>query len=321
MKAIVFTKYGSPDVLQFKEVAKPTPKENEVLLHVQAASVNPLDWHKMRGEPFLVRLTDGLRQPKNTRLGADIAGRVDAVGSNVTRFQPGDEVFGGTSAGGLAEYVCAAADKLTRKPANCSFTEVAAVPVAALTALQALRDHGQIQSGQRVLINGASGGVGTYAVQIAKSFGAEVTGVCSTRNVEMVRSLGADHVIDYTQEDFTQNGQRYDLLLDNVGNCSVADYKRTLAPKGICVVVGFTKLALMFQVIVRGAWVSKTGSQKIGSMLANVNQADLIYLQALLEAGKIRSVIDRSYPLSEAAEAIRYLEAGHAQGKVVITMG
>ena len=231
MKAILFTKYGSPDVLQLTEVEKSAPKDDQVLVKVHAASANPLDWHRMRGEPFLARLSEGLLKPKNPRLGADIAGRVEAVGTSVTEFQPGDDVFG-TTTGGFAEYVCAAETRLALKPANLSFEAAAAVPVAALTALQGLRDKGQVQPGQRVLINGASGGVGTFAVQLAKSFGAEVTGVCSTRNLDMVCSIGADHVIDYTKEDFTRNGQQYDLIYDAVGNRSVSDYSRALSRPG-----------------------------------------------------------------------------------------
>lgn len=321
MKAIVYPQYGSPDVLQLKEVVKPTPQDNEVLIKIHAASANPLDWHRMRAAPFFVRLGDGLLKPTNPRLGADIAGRVEAVGSNVTEFQPGDEVFGDISAGGFAEYVCAPTNALALKPIILSFEQAAAVPVAALTALQGLRDKGQIQAGQKMLINGASGGVGTFAVQLAKAFGAEVTGVCSTRNVEMVRSIGADHVIDYTQADFTRDGRRYDLIFDAVGNCSAADYMRALSPNGICVVAGFTTMSRMiFQVALLGSLVSKTGNKKIGAMLATVNKQDLDCLKELLEAGKVVPVIDRCYPLHEVPEAMRYLEAGHARGKVVITM-
>ncbi len=324
MKAIVYTEYGSPDVLQFKDVEIPTPKDNEVLIKVYAASANPLDWHLMRAEPFLARLENGLLKPKTTKLGADVAGRVEAVGSNVTRFQVGDAVFGAmplNELGGFAEYVCATEDLLALKPARMTFEQAAAVPIAAFTALQGLRDKGQIRAGQKVLINGASGGVGTFAVQIAKSFGTEVTGVCSTRNLDMARSIGADHVIDYTQEDFTNNGQRYDLIFDAVGNRWVSDYKRALSPNGICAVAGFTALSRLFQVIFLGAWVSMTGSKKIGLMkTAKPNKDDLVFIQELLEAGKVIPVIDRCYPLSEVPDAIRYLEAGHAQGKVVITI-
>jgi len=317
MKAIVYTTYGSPDVLQLHEVEKPTPKDNQVLVKVHAASANPADWHLMRAEPFLARLANGLLKPKNTRLGADVAGRVEAVGRNVTQFQVGDQVFGClplNELGGFAEYVCAAEELLALKPANLTFEQAAAVPLAAFTALQGLRNKGQIQPGQKVLINGASGGVGTFAVQIAKSFGTEVTGVCSTRNLDMVRSIGADYVIDYTQADFTRNGQQYDLIFDAVGNRSVSDFKRALSPNGICAVAGFTNLSRLFQVML-------LGGKKIGLMeTAKANQKDLVFIQALLEAGKVVPVIDRCYPLREVADAIRYLEAGHAQGKVVITM-
>jgi len=326
MKAIVNTEYGPPDVLRLKEVGKPTPKEDEVLIKVLAASVGPWDWHLMRGKPFLVHLTEGLITPKKKILGADIAGRVEAVGRNAKQFQPGDEVFGDFSEngfGGFAEYVSVPEDAaLVPKPANLTFEEAAAVPVAAVTALQGLRDKGQIQPGQKVLINGASGGVGTFAVQIAKSFGAEVTGVCSTRNLDMVRSIGADQVIDYTQEDFTQNGQRYDLIADAVGNRSVSDYGRALSTKGICVIIGYSSPVLLFQHLFQGPWISMIGSKKIGLMgTVKPNKKDLVFMKELLEAGKVVPVIDRRYPLSEVAEAIRYLEGGHAQGKVVITVG
>jgi len=317
MKAIVYTKYGSPDVLQLKEVERPTLRENEVLVKIYAASANPADWHLMRAEPFLARLENGLLKPKNTKLGADVAGRVEAVGRNVTQFQVGDEVFGSmplNELGGFAEYVCANEDALALKPARLTFEQAAAVPLVAFTALQGLRDKGQIQQGQKVLINGASGGVGTFAVQIAKSYGTEVTGVCSTRNLDMVRSIGADHVIDYTKEDFTQNGQRYDLIFDAVGNLSVSDYQRALSPNGICAVAGFTALSRSFKIML-------LGGKKIGMMeTAKGNKKDLLFIKELLEAGKVMPVIDRCYPLSEVADAIRYLEEGHAQGKVVITV-
>ena len=326
MKAIVYQKYGPPDVLKLEEVEKPTPKDDEVLIKVQAASVNPLDWHFLRATPFFARVATGLLKPKRQILGADLAGRVEAVGENVKQFQPGDEVFGSIFSfgyvGAFAEYVCITEKALVLKPAGTTFEEAAAVPVAAVTALQGLRDKGQIQPGQKVLINGASGGVGTFAVQIAKSFGAEVTGVCSTRNLDMVRSIGADHVIDYTQEDFTKNGQTYDLIYCAVGNRSAADYKRALNPNWICVVAGFTTMSnMLFQVLFLGGWVSMTGSKKIGAMgTVNVNKQDLGFVEALLEDGKVAPVIDRRYPLSEVPEAIRYLEEGHARGKVVITM-
>ena len=319
MKAIVCTKYGPPlDVLQFKEVEKPTPTDDQVLVKVQAASVNISDLAPIRGV-FLARLLGtGLLRPKRTRMGADIAGRVEAVGINVKRFQPGDEVFGDAS-GGFAEYACAREDLLALKPANVTFEEAATVGVAAISALQGLR-AGQIQPGQKVLVNGASGGVGTFAVQIAKSFGTEVTAVCSPKNLDNARSMGADHVIDYTQEDFTRNGQGYDLILAVNGYHPILDYRRALSPKGICVVLG-GKLAQIFQALLWGPLISKTGSKKIGFMgIAKLNQKDLVLLKELLEAGKVKPLIDRRYPLSETAEAVRYLEEGHARGKVVITM-
>lgn len=322
MKAIVYEQYGSPDVLQLKEVEKPTPQDNEVLIKVHAVSVNAYDWHLLRAEPFIARLAAGLLKPKNTILGEDIAGRIEAVGANVRQFKPGDEVFGDISSsgsGGFAEYVCAPENALALKPARLTFEEAAAVPMAAVTALQALRDKGQIKPGQKVLINGAGGGVGTFAVQVAKSFGAEVTAVCSTRNVELVRSLGADHVIDYTQEDFTQNGQCYDLILAANGYHSLSDYKRALSPGGIYVMVGGSN-AQIFQALLLGPWMSISGGKKMGSMTSKPTQKDLLFVKELLEAGKVKPVIDRCYPLSEVAEAIRYLEEGHARGKVVITV-
>jgi NADPH:quinone reductase-like Zn-dependent oxidoreductase len=323
MKAIVYHKYGPPDVLELKEVEKPTPKDNEILVKVHAASANAYDWHLLRADPFLVRLMGGgLLKPKNKILGADIAGRVEAVGRNVKQFQPGDEVFGdisGCGSGGFAEYVCARENALVLKPDNMTFEEAAAVPMAAVTALQGLRDKGKIQSGQKVLINGASGGVGTFAVQIAKSFGAEVTGVCSTRNLDMARSIGADQVIDYTKEDFTQNRQRYDLIIAANGYHSLSDYKRALSPKGTYVMTGGS-MAQVFQAMLLGPWISMTGSKKMGALSARPNQKDLVFMKELLEAGKVVPVIDRRYALSEVAEALRYLGEGHSQGKVVITV-
>ena len=322
MKAVVYTKYGSPDVLQLKEVEKPTPKDNEVLIRIHAASANAADWHLLRGDPFLLRLGYGLLKPNNTILGADIAGRVEAVGNNVTQFQPGDEVFGdisGCGLGGFAEYVSVPEHAVISKPASMTFEEAAAVPMAAVTALQGLRDKGQIQPGQKVLIHGASGGVGTFAVQIAKAFRAEVTAVCSTRKVDLVRSIGADHVIDYTQEDFTKNGQRYDLILAANGNRSMFEYKRALAPKGRYVVIGGS-MTQIFQAMLLGPLLSMAGRQNIGNVRARPNQKDLACMKELLEVGNVVPVIDRCYPLSETAEAIRYLEAGHARGKVVITV-
>src|SRR5215471_5251120 len=301
MRAIVYHTYGSPDVLELKEVEKPTPKDDEVLVKV-------LDWHLLSADIFLVRLNTGLTKPKHQILGADIAGKVEAVGQNVKQLRPGDDVFGDifdSGLGGFAEYVCTREDALALKPANLSFEEAAAVPVAALTALQGLRHKGQVRPGQMVLINGASGGVGTFAVQIAKALGAEVTAVCSTRNVNMARSLGADQVIDYTKEDFTQKGQHYDLILAVNGYHPIVDYKRALSPKGRYVMTGGTT-AQFFQAIALGPVISMTGSQKMGNFLAKANHKDLVFIKELLEAGKVKPVIDRRYPLSEVAEAIRY---------------
>jgi NADPH:quinone reductase-like Zn-dependent oxidoreductase len=321
VKAIVYRYYGSPAVLKFEEIEKPTPGGDEVLIKVRAASVNPLDWHFMRGTPYFLRLMAGLRQPKVTRLGVDVAGQVEAVGKNVTHFKPGDHVFG-SARGAFAEYVCAPQRALVMKPDNVTFEKAASVPVAAITALQALRDKGKIQPGQKVLINGVAGGVGTFAVQLANSFGADVTGVCSTRNVDMVRSLGAAHVIDYTKENFTKSGQRYDLLLDCVGNHSLSACRRVLNPRGIYIVVGgkdsrwVGPLARAITAPVFSCFVS----QHMVLMLAKVNQQDLGVLRDLMQTGKLTPVIDRRYRLSEVPEAIRYLEEGHAQGKVVITL-
>jgi len=323
MKAIVYRCYGSPDVLRFEDIERPTAADDEVLVKVHAAAVNPLEWHYMRGTPYIMRMDSGLGAPKNPRLGVDFAGTVEAVGKNVKRFRPGDEVFGGRS-GAFAEYVRVREDRaLVLKPAKLTFEQAASVPIAAITALQGLRDKGRIQPGQKVLINGASGGVGTFAVQIAKSFGADVTGVCSTRNVEMVRSLGADHVIDYTREDFTASDQRYDLILDNVGNHSFSEYRRILNPEGIYVMVGGPKT---------GKWLGPLGramrapiysafvSQEFGFFVSEMKQKDLTVLRDLMQAGKVTPVIDRRYSLSEVPEAIRYLEQGRARGKVVITV-
>lgn len=322
MKAMLYTEYGLPDVLRLAEIEKPTPQDNEVLIKVQAAAVNAADWHLLRGVPFMLRLQFGLLKPKNQILGADVAGWVEAVGRNVKQFQPGDAVFGDSSGcgfGGFAEYVCVRENVLALKPDPMTFAEAAAVPMAAVTALQGLRDKGWIQPGQKVLINGASGGVGSFAVQIAKSFGTEVTAVCSARNVEMARSLGADHVIDYRQEDFTRNGQGYDLILAANGHRSLSDYKRALNPKGICVVSGGS-MGQIFQSLLLGPLMSMTGDKKIGNVMATPNQKDLAFIKELLAAGKVIPVIDRRYPLSETAEALRYLGEGHARGKVIITV-
>lgn len=321
MKAVVFTEYGSPDVLQLTEVDKPVPADNEVLVQVRASSVNAADWRMLRADPFLVRLYGGLFRPKKFQtLGADIAGRVEAVGRNVTQFKPGDEVFGDVFAsgfGGFAEYKCARENELALKPVNLSFEEAAAVPLAALTALHGLRDKGQIQAGQKVLINGASGGVGTYAVQLARHFGAEVTAVCSAAKAEQARSLGADHVIDYSKEDFTRSGKQYDLILAVNGSRSIFDYRRALTPRGIYVMAGGNSTQL-FQALLLGPWLSLLGKQKLGALSSQPNQKDLLYMKELLESGKVKPVIDRRYPLSQVADAIRYVEQGHARGKVVI---
>jgi NADPH:quinone reductase-like Zn-dependent oxidoreductase len=323
MKAIVRTRYGPPDVLKLEEVPKPTPGDDQVLIRVHAASVNAADWHLLTADIFLVRLMGrGLLTPKDKILGADVAGRVEAVGRNVKQFKPGDEVFGDifqSGGGALAEYACAREDALALKPASLTFEEAAAVPLAAVTALQGLRDKGKIRPGQKVLINGASGGVGTFAVQIAKSLGAEVTAVCSTRNLDMVRSIGADQVIDYTKEDFTTSGQRYDLILAANGYHPILDYRRALSPKGIYVMSGGS-WAQMFQAMLLGPWISMTGSKKMGALSAKANPEDLAFVKELLEAGKVKPVIDRRYPLSEVPEALRYLGEGHARGKIVITM-
>jgi NADPH:quinone reductase-like Zn-dependent oxidoreductase len=323
MNAIVYTKYGPPDVLQLKDVEKPTPRDNELLIKVHAAALNAYDWRLLRANPFFIRLMGfGFLKPKNKILGADIAGRVEAVGENVRQFQPGDEVFGDISAcgnGGFAEFVCADENILVLKPASMTFEEAAAAPFAAVTALQGLRDKGQIQPGQKVLINGASGGVGTFAVQVAKLFEAEVTAVCSTRNLEMVRSIGADRVIDYTEENFTQSGQRYDLIFAVNGYHSVFAYKRALSPGGIYVMAGGS-MAQLFQTTFIGPWISLTGSKKMVTFVTKPNQKDLAYMKELLEAGRLKPVIDRRYSLSEVPEAIQYLERGHARGKVVITV-
>lgn len=321
MKAILFPQYGSPDVLRLTEIEKPVPNDDQILVKVYAAAANPLDWHRMRGEPFLARLGEGFFKPKNPKLGADIAGRVEAVGKNVTEFKPGDAVFGSVGAGGFAEYVCAREKYFVLKPDHLSFEAAAAAPVVGFTALQGLRDVGQLQAGQKVLVNGASGGVGTFAVQIAKSYGAEVTGVCSTRNLEMVRSIGADHVVDYTHEDFTRGGRAYDLIYDAIGNRSVAAYRRALKPQGRCVIVGFTSLWRLFGQIISGQVASRLGNKKVAFMgMAKVDKQDLIMIKELLETGKVVPVIDRCYPFAETAEAIRYLEQGHARGKVIIAV-
>ncbi len=324
MKAIVTTRYGPPlDVLQLREVATPEPADDEVLIRLYASSVNPLDGFTIRGPLFFFPKLGRLLKPKHKIAGADIAGRVESVGRDIKQFRPGDEVFGasfsGKGLGGFAEYACAREGNLAPKPSNLSFEEAAAVPVAAITALQGLRDHGQIQRGQKVLIDGASGGVGTFAVQIAKSFGAEVTAVCSPRNVDRARVLGADHVIDYTREDFTRSGLGYDLILGANAHHSIFDYRRALSRDGIFVMVGGA-MARILQAASLGPLLSRIGSKKMCFFIAKINQRDLLFLKDLLETGKIVPVIDRQYPLGEVAEALRYREEGHARGKVVITI-
>ena len=323
MKAIVYRCYGSPAVVKLEDIAKPTPADDRVLVKVHAASVNPLDWHYMRGKPYIMRATAGFGAPDDIRLGVDFAGTVEAVGKSVTRFKPGDEVFGDAD-GAFAEYVHVRENgALALKPANLTFEQAAAVPVAAITALQALRDKGKIQPGQKVLINGASGGVGTFAVQIAKAFGAEVTGVCSSRNLAMVRSIGADHVIDYTREDFTQGSLRYDLIVDNVGTHSLSEYRRVLNPQGALIMVGGPNEGRWLGPLsasLKAMLVAPFVSQKLVFILAKLKQDDLGVLRDLTQTGKLTPVIDRRYKLSETAEAIRYLEEGHARGKVVITL-
>jgi len=322
LKAILRTKYGSPDVLELREIDKPNPKDNQVLIKVHSASVNPLDWHILRGKPFLVRLmVFGLLKPKHQILGADIAGRVEAVGRNVTQFRVGEDVFGSAMVGGFAEYACFRENGLVLKPAAMTFEQAAAAPVAGLTALQGLRDKGRIQPGQHVLINGASGGVGTFAVQIAKALGAQVTGVCSGRNLEMVRSIGADHVIDYTKEDFWRSEKRFDLILDNAAFHSIRKPLRALKPTGVYVLVGgSSSTASIMQSLILNPLYSRKAGKRVVLLMANVNQTDLAFLKELLEAGKVVPVIDRRYSLSEVPQALRYLEEGHARGKVVITV-
>jgi len=325
MKAIVYGKYGLPDVLELKDVETPIPLDDEVLIDVHAASVNAYDWHFLTADVFLIRLMGGgLLRPKKNILGADIAGKVVAVGNEVTRFRQGDQVFGAAKggSGGFAEYVCALEKSLELKPSNVSYEEASTASMAALTALQALRDQGQIQSGKDVLIYGASGGVGTFAIQIAKSFEAEVTAVCSSGKVDIARSIGADHVIDYTQEDFTKDGKLYDLIVVVNGNLSIAKFKQALKPNGICVLAGGsgTSIIQLLVGMLQEWWIAKTENKKIGSFLANINQQDLEFMKELLASGKVKPVIDRRYPLHETAEALRYLGEGHAKGKIVVVV-
>src|SRR5213595_737531 len=325
MKAIVYCDYGLAN-LKLEEIEKPVPNDDQILVRVRAASVNSYDWHFVEGTPYVMRAMGvGLRKPKDTRLGVDFAGTVEAVGKNVTQFKPGDEVFGGRG-GAFAEYVTPRANRaVALKPANVTFEQAASVNIAGITALQAVRDKGKVQQGQKVLINGASGGVGTFAVQIAKSFGAEVTGVCSTRNLEMVRSLGADHVIDYTKEDFAKGEQRYDVILDNVPNHSLSECRRILTPNGKYVMIGGggpndNRWVGPFGRVIKAMVMSPFTSQKMGMMMADANGKDLTILADMMQSGKLKPVIDRTYKLNEVPAAIAYLEEGHARGKVVITV-
>lgn len=322
MKAIIYNQYGGPEVLHEAEVPKPVPTDDEVLVKVHAVGLNAADWRLLRADPFFVRFATGLFSPKKQILGSDIAGTVEAVGKNVIDVHPGDEVYGDLSAdghGGLAEYVCAPAASLALKPANLSFVEAAAVPMAAVTALQGLRDHGEIQPGQNVLIHGASGGVGSFAVQIAKALGGDVTAVCSTTKLEQARLLGADHMIDYTKEDFAKNGQRYDLILAVNGDRPLSDYVGALAPTGRYVMAGGS-MKQIFQAMLLGPFKSKRGGKTAIGYTAKPLKADLQYLAELLEAGRIKPTLEQQYPLDETPEAMRYLDQGHAKGKIVVTV-
>jgi NADPH:quinone reductase-like Zn-dependent oxidoreductase len=321
MKAVVYRCYGSPEVLKVEQVEKPTPADNQVLVKVHAASINPLEWHYMRGTPYLMRAEAGMGFPQDPRLGVDFAGTVEEIGKGVTKFKPGDEVFGGRD-GALGEYVVVRESaSIVPKPTNLTFEQAAAIPIAAVTALQGLRDVGKIHAGQKVLINGASGGVGTFAVQIAKSYGAEVTGVCSTRNVDLVKSLGADHVIDYTREDFTQGTQHYDVIFDAVGNHSLSEYRRVMTPQGIFVIVGGPSTDPWIGPLImplKAKLVAPFVSQKFEFFLADINPQDLQVLAGMAQSGKLTPVIDKTYPMSDIQTAMRYLETGHARGKVAV---
>jgi NADPH:quinone reductase-like Zn-dependent oxidoreductase len=322
MKGLIARCYGAPDVLALERVAKPIPADDQLLVKVHAAALNPVDWHSMRGSPYIMRLSSGLGSPNDPRVGVDFAGTVEAVGKNVTRFKPGDEVFGGAN-GAVAEYVVVRESRgVALKPANVTFEQAGSVAVAALTALQGLRDHGGIKPGQKVLINGASGGVGTFAVQIAKQFGAEVTGVCSTRNIELVRSLGADHVIDYTQQDFAQGAERYDLVLDNVANRSLSDLRHVLKPTGTIVIVGGAKGDWIGPLLppLKAAILQPFVDQKMGMFIAKLEQDDMQLLGELMQERKVTPVIDRRYAFDQAAKAMEYLETGRARGKVVVSV-
>lgn len=320
MKAIIFPSYGSPDVLELRDIEQPTPKDNEVLIKIQAAACNAADWHRLRADPFFVRLSDGLMRPKNPRLGADALGTVKAVGARVTQFSVGDRVYGEIGNGAFAEYAAVPEHLLAHAPSNLG-VDAAAIPLSGMTALQGIRDSGQVVAGEKVLINGASGGVGTFAVQIAKALGAEVTGVCSGANGDMVRRIGADHLIDYTKEDFTQSNQRYDLVFDIAANRRVSEIKRILTPKGRALLCGFSTMTHMIGYGLQGLRASKKGGYSIGIMpMARPKQVDLVTLCEMAEAGQIKPVIDRCYALAETADALRHLETGHAKGKIVITI-
>ena len=321
MKAVVYCDYGAPDVLKLETIAKPVPNDDQVLIKVRAASVNPYDWHFMRGEPFIMRLGNGLRKPKNTRIGVDFSGVVEAVGKNVTQFKPGDEVFGGRT-GSFAEYIVMLEKNLIPKPENLSFEQAGAVQIAGLTALQGLRDAGKLQAGQKVLINGASGGVGTFAVQIAKALGAHVTGVCSTRNVDLVRSLGADHVIDYTKENFTKGAERYDLILDMVGNHGLLACGRALKPDGTYVMIGGPKGRWLspLDTVIRAFLLKPFVEQEMNFMMSKISRDDLMLLRDMMHSGKVTPVVEKSYPLTQASEAVAHVESGRARGKVVIAI-
>ena len=323
MKAAVFRCYGSPDVIELENIEKPKPADNEILVKVKAAAVNPLDWHYMRGSPYIMRLMGaGTGSPTNTRMGVDFAGTVEAVGKNVTEFKPGDAVFGGGN-GAFAEYLTVPEDRaVVSTPDNMSFEQAASVPIAAITALQALRDKGKVKPGQKVLINGASGGVGTFAVQIAKSFGAEVTGVCSGRNAEMVRSIGADHVINYKKEDYTEGGQTYDVIIDMIGNHSLSENRQVLSPEGIFVIIGGGKGNWLGPLTgpIKAMMYSPFVDQEFVLLMAHMDKKDLSVVSDLMKAGDLTPVIDRRYPLNEVPDAIRYSEEGHARGKIIISM-
>ena len=321
MKAVVYCDYGSPDVLKLETIAKPVPSDDQALIKVRAASVNPYDWHFIRGEPYVMRLGNGLRKPKNTRIGVDFSGVVEAVGKNVTQFKPGDEVFGGRS-GAFAEYIVMLEKNLIPKPDNLSFEQAGAVQIAGLTALQGLRDAGKLKAGEKVLINGASGGVGTFAVQIAKHLGAEATGVCSSRNVDLVRSIGADHVIDYTRENFTEGAERYDLILDMVGNHGLLACRRALKPDGRYVMIGGPKGRWIapLDTVIKAFLLKPFVEQKMNFMISKISREDLMLLRDLMHSGKVTPVIDKTYPLSQTKEAVAYVESGRARGKVVVAV-